>query len=237
MSKGGQKSQRTRKKVTRKDIKAAADHLGDLIKKLVKRITEGDNEIKEFSASALKEIAQMDHGAHADELFKGRCIKPLVALLREGSANAQENAAAALAATAYCLYCSQSSLALESGPLCRSWIVGWPRSLHLGWVTAATLVNLNAWLGLAGVGPSKALAVVVMSHASAVWFAHQYAASGLPAASLAIAWALFAVGQGVPIGKDAVALGETAMVGLARAAEGAAAMAATLALARMVRSV
>jgi len=64
-----------------------------------------------------------------------------------------------------------------------------------------------------------------------VWFAHVYAAARLPVASCAVAWALFAVGKGVPIGPDAAALGELTMRGLAQAAEGAAAMALGLAVA------
>ena len=54
---------------------------------------------------------------------------------------------------------------------------------------------MNAWAGLLDVGPSGALAVAVLSLALAVWLAHVYAVSRLPVASIAIAWALFAVGK------------------------------------------
>ena len=106
------------------------------------------------------------------------------------------------------------------------------RSLHLGWVSAATLVNVNAWVGLAAFGPSAALASVVLSHVGAVTLADLYSRKALPVASGAVAWALFAVSQGVPIGKDAAALGETTMRGLAYAAKGAAMAALFLALIR-----
>ncbi len=111
-------------------------------------------------------------------------------------------------------------------------LLGGARSLHLGWVTAATLVNVNAWAGLARVGPSAALALVVLSHVGAVWLADLYARATLPVASGAVAWALFAVGHGVPIGEDAATLGELTMRGLAYAAQGAGAAALTLALIR-----
>ena len=89
----------TRRKITRKDIKGAAS-LPAMIKKLVKRIHEGDAEIKEYSASALMQIAQMDHGQHSEELFKSGAVKPLVNLLSSGAANSQCSAAAALAGIA-----------------------------------------------------------------------------------------------------------------------------------------
>jgi len=92
-------------------------------------------------------------------------------------------------------------------------------------VTAATLVNLNAWVGFEAAGPSAALAVVLLSHTFAVWCSQAFAVAGLPCASCAIAWALYAVGHGVPIGADAANLGEGTMRGLAMAAKGAAAMA------------
>lgn len=128
-----------------------------------------------------------------------------------------------LATTAYCLFRSQCFLASEPGSTRETRVVGWPRSIHLGWVTAATLVNVNAWAGLSNIGPAAALAAVVLSIVAATWLANVYASSGLPAASLAIAWALFAVGEGMPIGQDAVSLGALTMHGLAMASQGAAA--------------
>ena len=96
--KGGQRTKR--KIITRKDINKERAALPVLIGKLVKRLMEGDHEIKENSAFALLHILQMDHGKHAAELFRARAVKPLVLLLATGSANAQTHAAAALAGIA-----------------------------------------------------------------------------------------------------------------------------------------
>ena len=89
----------TGKKVTRKDIHKAGDALPALIKQLVKTVAEGNAEAKEQAAVALLQVAQMDHGANSDALFKGGAIKPLVSLLSSGVAKAQSSAAAALALT------------------------------------------------------------------------------------------------------------------------------------------
>ena len=93
--KGRLKSKRG--KISRKDIFKARDELPAFIKMVVKRMKDGDAEVKEQMAAALKEIAQMDHGEHAVELYEGKCIKPLVKVVEDGAANAQANAAAALA--------------------------------------------------------------------------------------------------------------------------------------------
>ena len=91
-----------RGKLTRKDIHKERAELPALTKKLVKRLVEGDAEIKENAAFAILHILEMDHGIHADTIFKAKTVKPLVALLTNGSANAQTNAAAALAGIAAC---------------------------------------------------------------------------------------------------------------------------------------
>ena len=97
--KAAKSSRNAKKKVTRKDIHKAggAEGIAALIKKLVRHIKEGDAEVKESAASALKEISSMDHGAHAQALYKAKAIKPLVGLLSTGISNAQGNAAHALA--------------------------------------------------------------------------------------------------------------------------------------------
>ena len=97
--KAAKSSRNAKKKVTRKDIHKAggAEGIAALIKKLVRHIKEGDAEVKESAASALKEISSMDHGAHAQALYKAKAIKPLVGLLSTGISNAQGNAARALA--------------------------------------------------------------------------------------------------------------------------------------------
>jgi hypothetical protein len=126
---------------------------------------------------------------------------------------------ACLAATAASLYASQCLLVSVDGAERHGealWAaVAWPRSLHTGWVTAAMLVNLNAWAGKSAIGPSRALAAAVLSLMDAVYLADRYASSGLSCAGVAIAWALFAVSFGKPNGADAVALGQPALDGLA----------------------
>jgi hypothetical protein len=130
-----------------------------------------------------------------------------------------------LAATAFCLIVSQSHLielcAHAPAGIAAPWqwaLVIWPRSLHAGWVTAATLVNLNAWAGKATLGAPTALACAIMSLVGAVGLADAYAARGLALSALAVAWALFAVSKGEAVGADAVALGPFALAGFARAA-------------------
>ena len=83
-----------------------------------------------------------------------------------------------------------------------------PRSLHCGWVTAASLVNLNAYVGKAAFGPNIALAVAGMSLFAGALLAEAYTRSGLPVAACAIAWALFSVSKGLPVGADAEVVGQ-----------------------------
>ena len=85
-----------RTKITRKDIHKA-ESLPTLIGEMVKRIKEANDEVKEHAATALQSIAQMDHGEHADTLYKAGAVKPLVGLLANGSADAQSHASSALA--------------------------------------------------------------------------------------------------------------------------------------------
>ena len=114
-----------------------------------------------------------------------------------------------LGATAICLFFSQTSHDAK----CR--LLNVPRSLHLGWVTAACLVNLNAWVGMARHGPALALTVAISSVVLAVVIAVAYTLRGLPCASIAVAWALYALSKGEHIGPDAKALGQEALEGLA----------------------
>ena len=72
-----------RTKITRKDIHKA-ESLPTLIGEMVKRIKEANDEVKEHAATALQSIAQMDHGEHADTLYKAGAVKPLVGLLANG---------------------------------------------------------------------------------------------------------------------------------------------------------
>ena len=88
-----------RARVTARDI-AKADSLPALIEQLVKRITDGNTEVKEASVQALKSIATQNHGENTGLLYKSGAVKPLVELLKHGSSDAQYNACGALAAIA-----------------------------------------------------------------------------------------------------------------------------------------
>jgi hypothetical protein len=98
-----------------------------------------------------------------------------------------------------------------------------PRELHLGWITAATLVNLNAWVGLSQPGAATVLAAVILSIAAAALCSALYLHVQAPAASLAVAWALFSLSRGKPVGVDAVSLGGATLAGIAKAEAAAAA--------------
>jgi len=86
------------------------------------------------------------------------------------------------------------------------WTVVFPRSLHLGWATAATLVNLNSYVG-ASFGPLTALVAALVSVATALVAGTLYVSCGLNAAAGAVAWALSACGTGRPAGPNVEALG------------------------------
>jgi len=154
---------------------------------------------------------------------------------------------ACLIATAACLYTSQCFLttsAPNKASSCSSssssgrrgmlWaLIVYPRSLHTGWVAAASLVNLNAWTGMAAIGTAQTFAVAVLSLFGATVLAERYTAAGLCCAAGAIAWALFAISRGVPNGHDAIALGQPALDGL-RLSAAAMALLCTLQLAAPV---
>ena len=125
---------------------------------------------------------------------------------------------ACLAATTTCLHASQQRpISLSLSPLQEALIV-WPRSLHMGWVSAATLINVNAWAGMAAIGSSNAYTVAVLSLFIAWSLAKYYASVGLPGGATAILWALFAVSRGQPVGADALALGQPCLDAFARIA-------------------
>ena len=145
----------------------------------------------------------------------------------------------ALGATATCLFVSQRALVAHvaaSTPQMRNHPLRWalfigPRSLHLGWTTVATAVNLNAWVGKAAFGTPNAVAVAVASFGASIALAARFAAwDGLCAAAFALAWGLFAVGIGRPVGIDAEALGAPALAGLLLCAKLAAAICAVFAI-------
>ena len=130
-----------------------------------------------------------------------------------------------LASTAICLAaCQLRAVAAAAATADTSWfdsaqrlLLLMPRSLHCGWVTAATLVNWNAYIGFSRAGPAAALSTAILSVAAATLAACAFASAGTAAATVAIAWALFALSCGKPVGGDAAALGDAALRGLAQA--------------------
>jgi len=92
--------------------------------------------------------------------------------------------------------------------------VVWPRSLHLGWTTAASIVNINSFIGQASFGEEVALCSLVLSITLAAVIGLGYTWSGLPTATVAIAWALQAVADGTPVGPDADSLGGPVLRGM-----------------------
>ena len=93
--KGGARTKRG--KITRKDVFAARSEMPAFIKMVVRRMRDGDAEVKEQCAAALMHIALMDHGDFVGDLYQGKCLPQLVRVIEDGSASAQANAAAALA--------------------------------------------------------------------------------------------------------------------------------------------
>ena len=126
-----------------------------------------------------------------------------------------------LATTAGCLALAQLRLvhAIPSdAPRLIRWSLMLPRSLHLGWVCAASLVNLSAWVGYQRFGPIAALATASASVGAAALLGCLFATAGLPTATLALAWALLALSSGKPVGADAIALGGAGSRALGRLA-------------------
>lgn len=86
-----------------------------------------------------------------------------------------------LGTTALCLWRSQSDRACggssasgdSSGSLAY-WMVMFPRSLHLGWVTAATLVNVNAFVGYSSWGGESRTIALFPVHADAAFSSSFY---------------------------------------------------------------
>jgi len=92
-----------------------------------------------------------------------------------------------------------------------------PRATLVGWVTAAMLVNANAWIGYMRLGAGAALAYAILSIVVGALAAVAYQSIGAMTGALAISWALFALSRGLPVGDDARVLGPVVMGGVARA--------------------
>ena len=82
-------------KVTDRDVNQAGG-IEPLVKKLVHLIKSGDGEAKESSAASLRSFAAQNHGEHRDVLIKAKVVIPLVQLLINGSAKAQESSSGCL---------------------------------------------------------------------------------------------------------------------------------------------
>eukprot|EP00930_Biecheleria_cincta_P039468 TRINITY_DN27132_c0_g2_i1.p1 TRINITY_DN27132_c0_g2~~TRINITY_DN27132_c0_g2_i1.p1 ORF type:complete len:314 (+),score=27.37 TRINITY_DN27132_c0_g2_i1:60-1001(+) len=114
-----------------------------------------------------------------------------------------------LGATAACLFPAQAGMkqVRDRGTY---WAVVFPRSLHLGWTTAATLVNLNSYVSIV-CGPIVAMTCAIGSVVLALYVGIVFCSHGLPSATGAIAWALWALGTGRPSGDNVAKLGQGAM--------------------------
>lgn len=117
--------------------------------------------------------------------------------------------AALLGATAACLFPAQSSIKHVRGRGAY-WAVVLPRSLHLGWTTAATLVNLNSYVS-ATFGPILAMICAICSVVVALLVGTVFCSQGLPSATGAVAWALCALATGRPSGENVTRLGQRSM--------------------------
>lgn len=124
-------------------------------------------------------------------------------------------AAVMLGTIAACLFASQQAMlkglepAVQKKAAITRIFVLFPRSLHLGWTTAASIVNVNSYAGELGVADGTALACVILSITLAAVVGLYYSASGLPTGAVAIAWGLQAVATGKPVasaGRDAATL-------------------------------
>lgn len=117
--------------------------------------------------------------------------------------------AALLGTTAACLFPAQASVKHVQGQGAY-WAVVLPRSLHLGWTTAATLVNLNSYVS-ATFGPIVAMICAIGSVVIALFVGIVYCSCGLSSATGAVAWALCALATGRPSGDNVTRLGQVAM--------------------------
>ncbi len=82
-------------------------------------------------------------------------------------------------------------------------IVHLPLSLHFGWITCATLVNLNGWFAVTDLRVGDKLGLALASINLAVTLGGQVTlASGDPVIALVVAWALYAVADDLIEGKS-----------------------------------
>lgn len=127
---------------------------------------------------------------------------------------------ALLGTTAVCLFVSlHREQSQYNGKVAEPlrWLRIFPRSLHLGWVSAATLVNINAWVGYDTRFDSQAALVsTIISVTVATCLGLCYGVlTKMPLAGIAVAWALVAVSLGEPVGQSAEIVGPMVLGALA----------------------
>lgn len=116
-------------RVTAQDIARAEGGVEGLIKQLVKRITDGEHDLREGAAAQICSLAVQNHGEHCVMLHNKGAVKPLVKLLSEGSAKSQASACGALHAIALAKEQHQATLVEKGGvkPLVRLLKTGSPK--------------------------------------------------------------------------------------------------------------
>ena len=116
-------------RVTAQDIARAEGGVEGLIKQLVKRVTDGEHDLREGAAAQLCSLAVQNHGEHCVMLHNKGAVKPLVKLLTEGSAKSQASACGALHAIAVAKEEHQSTLVDKGGvkPLVKLLKTGSPK--------------------------------------------------------------------------------------------------------------
>lgn len=115
-------------RVTAQDIAQAGD-LPRLIKQLVKRMIDGEMEIREHASVQISSLALQGHGEHCEALHKAGAVRPLVQLLMQGGAKSQSAACGALGAIANAKDEHQNTLVEAGGvpPLVRLLKTGSPK--------------------------------------------------------------------------------------------------------------
>eukprot|EP00967_Tisochrysis_lutea_P080537 scaffold110640_cov31-Tisochrysis_lutea.AAC.1 len=93
-----------------------------------------------------------------------------------------------------------------------------PRSIHLGWLLAACLVNVNLFVANSGFSPSSVLATAACSLVLAAVAATALLSQGMPGAAASLSWALYATSTGSPRGSKLMdEIGQATIEGLSKA--------------------
>lgn len=121
-------------RVTAQDIAQAGD-LNKLIKQLVKRMIDGEMEMREHASVQICSLAVQGHGEHCELLHRAGAVRPLVQLLIQGGAKSQSAACGALGAIAKAKDEHQNTLVEAGGvpPLVRLLKTGSPKVQEQVW--------------------------------------------------------------------------------------------------------